>query len=123
MHPSSPRRWSGSRVSGLFLLLCGCVGCFGCGGPKVSPDAVKRVEKGMTVSQVERILGPGRDGREPPDDNPWDGEWLKAHGVPADAAWKHWPDPAETRTQRGIVYNIAFVDGKVAEVIVHSVSK
>jgi hypothetical protein len=37
--------------------------------------------------------------------------------------WKHWTDPAETETQKEIVYNIAFVDGKEVAVIVHSVSK
>jgi hypothetical protein len=111
------------REVGAFLLLGCCLACCGCDSPKVDSEHVKKVKKGMTVPQVERILGPGKGGRYPLDDKQWDEVWLKRQGIPDNASWKHWPDPAQTQTQKDIVYNIAFVDGKVVDVITHSVQK
>jgi hypothetical protein len=122
--PSSPLlKWPRRRDSASLLLLCCCLVCCGCESPKVSAENVKKIEKGMTVQQVEHILGPGQDGRYPPDEKGWDGEWLKSQGIPENTSWKHWPDPAQTETQKDIVYNIAFVDGKEVQVIAHSVNK
>jgi hypothetical protein len=113
---------SGSVLSASVLLFA-CLLCCGCGSPKVSWENFKRVEKGMTIQQVERILGPGKDGRYPADEKEWAAfeNYLKSNGIPANAVWKHWPDPAQT--EKDVVYNIAFVHDKVVGVITHSIGK
>lgn len=123
MLPSRPLRLLSRRVPSAGVLVFSCLLCCGCESPKVSSENLKRVKKGMTIQQAERILGPGADGRYPAVDRQWDEDWLKSQGIPANAVWKHWPDPAQTESQKDIAYNIAFANDRVVGVVVHSVQK
>ncbi len=81
--------------------------------PRATADNIKKVKNGMTLGEVESILGPGREGHLPMV------EYLKDMPAYAKANWKHWPGP-DLQTGKDVVYNLPFVDDKLVQTFVTS---
>jgi hypothetical protein len=74
--------------------------------PKASPDNFAKVKQGMTLRQVEGILGPGKAGYSPF----FDAEGSNKPSIPENAVWKQWSYDSGTSE---IVFYVAFADDKV----------
>jgi hypothetical protein len=77
--------------------------------PGPTDENYSRIKEGLTLQQVEQILGPGRPGHVPLPSS-------EVNETPESAEWKYWTNPKTQLEGWEAVYTIAFVDGQVARI-------
>lgn len=87
-----------------FLALCFGMTIQGCAKPEVSKSNFDNIQNGMSVKEVEAILGPGREPSITLVDMLGDGKTSET------TVWKEWPDPARGEH---FYYYVAFDKAKV----------
>jgi hypothetical protein len=74
--------------------------------PGVTDENLQKIKSGMSLQEVERILGPGKPGRGPLSATPVD-EGLKS------ADWKYWINPKSPKENWESAFVCAFVDDRL----------